>query len=95
MLASLSGPEVDWPSGSEQEIAVREAWRLVDAGFAEWVGEPPARPEPLAAVEPEAEPVAEVVADSEPAPEPPVDPAPEPEPEAPVDTEPAAKRRRK
>ena len=34
MLASFAGTDVDWPSGSEQNLPDDEAKRLIDAGFA-------------------------------------------------------------
>ena len=34
MLASFAGTDVDWPSGSEQDLPPDEAKRLIDAGFA-------------------------------------------------------------
>jgi len=34
MLASFAGTNVDWPSGSEQDLPADEAKRIIDAGFA-------------------------------------------------------------
>lgn len=34
MLAHFSGPAVDWPTGSEQELDQAQAVRLIEAGFA-------------------------------------------------------------
>ena len=34
MPASFAGTNVDWPSGSEQDLPADEAKRIIDAGFA-------------------------------------------------------------
>ena len=40
MLASFSGPDADWQTGSEQNLPTDEATRLIDAGFAVPVSAP-------------------------------------------------------
>lgn len=40
MLVSFAGTDIDWQSGSEQDLPTDEATRLIDAGFAVPVSAP-------------------------------------------------------